>query len=183
MVTVDFKKAEREFTRTLRQYTELTSKDVADAINKKAKDVAIRTISNTPKADPAKIESELRGPGRGGGQLVYRLFNHRNMTREVAADQARRIIRARMTAVAYIKAGWYKAAQAFGARGGKTRAGWTRAGSGKRATATKPEAVLTNRTIGATLVSGPALAAAVESVRADMMIYIKRKLSERWGQR
>jgi hypothetical protein len=180
----DFKAAEKAFAATLRQYSSFSKLTAAEAINKKAKDVAIRTISRTTKADAAKIEATLRGPGRGGGTLVYRLFDKTGMTRAEIKAKAQRLIRARKSAVGYIRAGWYKAAQAFGARGGKIKeGGLAAAGRGVKATPSKTEALLENKALGATEVSGPALAAALDSVRADMMVYIARKLREKWGKR
>ena len=187
----DFSKAQAAFARTMREYQRLSSKEAADALNKKAKDVLLGNskagvtgvIKRTPKADKAAIESQLRGPGRDGGQLVFRLFNHKGMTRMMADDQAKRFIRARQAAVAYIKAGWYKAAQAFGGRGGKVRAGGlAEQGRGTKASPGNLTAILENKTVGAEKVSGPALARAMDEVRKDMLVYIARKLRQGWGK-
>lgn len=179
MVKIDFRKAERDFARAMRQYTELSKKEVAEAINKKAKDVAIRAIKYTPRADKAAIEAQLRANG-----LVYKIIKKTGLTRKQIKAKAERTIRLRKRGVGYIRAGWYKAAQAFGARGGKVRPGkLADKGTGKRATPSKTEAVMNNYTAGASVVGGMALARAMEEVRKDMMVYIARKLSERWGKR
>jgi hypothetical protein len=179
MVKIDFAKAERDFSKAMRQYAELSKKEVSEAINKKAKDVAIRAIKYTPRADKSAIESQLRANG-----LAYKIIKKTGLTRKQIKAKAERLIRLRKRSVGYIRAGWYKAAQAFGARGGKTRPGKRAdAGTGKRATPSKTEAVMNNYTKGATTVSGNALARAMEEVRKDMMVYIGRKLGEKWGKR
>jgi hypothetical protein len=180
----DFSKAAADFAKTMREYQRLSKREAADALNKKAKDVAIRTISRTPKADKGAIEASLRGPGRGGGTLVYRLFQHKGMTRMMADDQAKRFIKARQASIAYIRAGWYKAAQMFGARGGRVRpGGLAEKGSGTKATPGNLTAILENKTVGAEKISGPALSKAMDEVRKDMLVYIARKLREGWGKK
>ena len=78
---MDFSKSSKEFSKTLRRYADLSSKGAAEAINKKAKDVCIRAIKETPEADKAGIESSLRAMGTVGkpGPLVYKLLNKANL--------------------------------------------------------------------------------------------------------
>lgn len=179
MVKIDFAKTERDFAKTMRQYTALSKDLVSDAINKKAKDVAIRSIKYTTRADRAAVEAQLRANG-----LVYKIIKKTGLTRKQIKAKAERLIKARKRSVGYIRAGWYKAAQAFGARGGKTHPGkLADKGTGKRATPSKTEAVMTNYAKGATTISGPALARGMDEVRKDMMVYIARKLREKWGKK
>jgi hypothetical protein len=179
MVKIDFSKTEKQFSKTMKQYAELSRKEVSEAINKKATDVAIRAIKYTPRADKQKIESDLRANG-----LVYKLIKKTGLTRKQAQQKAERMIRRRKASVGYIRAGWYKAAQAFGARGGKTRPNKLAAkGSGIKATRSKTEAILNNAAFGAPNVGIYALARAMDEVRKDMMVYIGRKLKEKWGKR
>jgi len=49
----------RQFDQALKQYVTLTSKTLAEAINKKAGGVAFKAYAATPKADRAKIAAEL----------------------------------------------------------------------------------------------------------------------------
>jgi hypothetical protein len=179
MVKIDFAKAERDFAKAMRQYAELSKKEVSEALNKKAKDVAIRAIKYTPKADKERIEQQLRANG-----LVYKLVKKTGLTKKQIQQKAERMIRARKRSAGYIKAGWYKAAQVFGARGGRTKAkGLAAQGTASKATPSKTEAVMNNYTKGATKVSGQALARSMDEVRKDMMVYIGRKLREKWGKR
>jgi hypothetical protein len=176
---MDFKAAERAFSKTLREYTRLSSKTAEDALNRTAKDVAIRAISKTPKADASKVRASLKASG-----LAYKLLKKTGLKREEIKKKAAALIRARVRSVGYIKAGWYKAARAFGGRGGTTRPGGLAAqGSGEKATSRKLTATLINKTRGAVEVSGQPLAAAIEEKRKDMMVYIARKLREGWGKR
>lgn len=179
MVKIDFGKAEKDFAKSMRQYAFLSKKEVSEALNKKAKDVAIRAIKYTPRADKDKIESQLRANG-----LVYKIIKKTGLTRKQIKAKAERMIRLRKRGVGYIRAGWYKAAQVFGARGGKTRPGKRAAlGTGKRATPSVTEAIMSNFTIGVTKISAMPLARAMDEVRRDMMPYIARKLKEQWGKK
>jgi hypothetical protein len=187
MVKIDLAKAEREFAKTMRQYIQLSKKETAEALNKKAKDVLRGNrdggfqgvMALTPKADAAKIEADLRRDG-----LVYwKLVKKRGLKRAAIEKKAEQIIKARIRGIGYIRAGWFKAARRFGAKGGKTRKGWASAGYGVKAKPNKTEALFVNKATGAVQVSGPALARAIESVRQDMMKYIARKLKEKWGKR
>jgi len=179
MVKIDFAKGERDFSKAMRQYAELSKKEVSEALNKKAKDVAIRAIKYTPKADKGQIEQQLRTNG-----LAYKLIKKTGLSKKQIQQKAERLIRARKRSVGYIKAGWYKAAQVFGGRGGRTKSGGlAEQGTAKKATPSKTEAVMNNYTKGATKVSGQALARSMDEVRKDMMVYIGRKLKEKWGKR
>jgi hypothetical protein len=176
---MDFGKSSKAFSRTLRRYADLSSKGAQEAINKKAKDVCIRAIRETPKADRGKIKSELEANG-----LVYRLIKKTGLKRAEIEKKAKAMIRVRQASIAYIKAGWYKAAQAFGGRGGKVRPdGLAAKGSGEKATKGKLTATLTNAAYGAPTVGGDALDRAMESVRKDMMVYLAKKLKGGWGKK
>lgn len=136
-------------------------------------------IARTEKANAAKIRAALKADG-----LAYRLIKKTGLTREQIKKKAEALIAMRVRIVGYIKAGWYKASQAFGGRGGKVKPGGLAAqGEGRRAKPSNLTATLTNKTIGAVEVSGPALAKAMDEKRRDMLVYIARKLRQRWGKR
>lgn len=190
---IDFSGAERSFSKAMSSYTKLSSKTSEEAVNKAAKDVLVGNraggvtgvIALTPKADVKAVKARLNGPGRDGkGKLVYRLIDKRGKSRQEIKELARKFIARTASSVGYIKAGWYRAAQAFGGRGGRVSPkGFAAEGKGKRATESKPEATFENHSTGAVKISGPALSAAMESKRADLLRYVQKKLSDGWGKR
>lgn len=176
---INFRDTERAFSKTLREYTRLSSKSVPEAVNRTAKDVAIRTIKETDKAEASEIRSALKTNG-----LAYKLINKTGLKAAEIKKKAEALIRARVRSAGYIRAGWYKAAQAFGGRGGKTKpGGLAEQGKGTKATERTQTATLENKTVGAPEVSGPALARAMESKRKDLLVYIAKKLRKGWGQK
>jgi hypothetical protein len=176
---IDFGQSSKAFSKTLRRYADLSSKGAAEAINKKAKDVCIRSISQTPMADKGAIKTTLQADG-----LAFKLVNKTGLTKDQIKQKAAALIRARTGSVRYIKAGWYKALQVFGGRGGKTRPdGLADKGTGSKASPRDLTAVMENKAFGATQVGGDALARAMDSVRKDMMVYIQRKAREAWGKK
>ena len=187
MVKLDLAKAERKFAEHMKLYAKLSRVEVSDALNKKAQQVLkgyksagiTGVMTRTPKADPMKIEQELRANG-----LVYhKLIKKFGKTRKQIEAEAKKIISARKRGVGYIRAGWFKAARKFNVRAGKTRKGWASAGYGVKATPAKTEAIFTNKAIGAVQVAGHALALSMNEARKDMMKYIARKLGEKWGRK
>lgn len=175
---VDFGKSQARFGRVMREYSLMSSKTVAEAINKKAKDVCLRAIRETPVADKGGIEASLR---RGG--LAHRLIRKKGLKRKEIERKAAALIRARKASVGYIRAGFYKAAQVFGGGGGKTKPGGLAVrGSGKKATPSTLKATITNGARGAVPVAGDALAKAMDEVAKDMLIYIAKKLRAGWGK-
>lgn len=162
----------------MRRYADLSSKGAAEAINKKAKDVCIRAIAQTPMADKGAIRTSLQTDG-----MAYKLVRKTGLTKAQIKQKAAALIRARTGSVRYIKAGWYKAAQVFGGRGGKTRPdGLADKGTGSKASPRDLTAIMENKAFGATEVGQEALSKAVDSVRKDMMVYIARKAREAWGR-
>jgi len=179
---LDFRQAEKAFTKTMAKYAEVSSKETADAINHQARKVAISAIKETKKAERAAVQAYLEGPARKGGKMPYPLIKKEGLTRKQIEAKAKRFVRLKLRSLGYIKAGWYKAAQALGARGGKIKpGGLAEKGEGTKARPSKLEATLTNKTVGAVEVSGPALAAAMDRVRKDMMDYLAKKLKKKWG--
>lgn len=175
---MDFGKSSASFSRVMRKYAETSSKGAEEAINKKAKQVCFMAIRETPKADKGAIQTQLEANG-----LVFRILKKRGLNKAEIAKKAKALIRARKASVAYIRAGWYKAAQAFGGRGGKVKpGGLAEQGSGTKATARKLEATMTNRAVGAPAVGGDALDKAMDHVRKDMMEYLAKKLRAGWGK-
>ena len=91
----------------------------------------------------------------------------------------KRNLRAR--SAGYIKAGWIKAAQAFGgaAKGRVSEKGLAGQGEGTRATAGHLVATLTNCARGAGVVGGEAFQGAINFVAADMTEYGQRELAKK----
>lgn len=176
---IDFRQAEAKFSATIREYLEYSKKEATSELNRRAKNVILKSISRTKKAERAAVKAALETDG-----LAYKLIKKTGLTRPEIKRKARALISARLKSLGYIKAGWYKAAQAFGGRGGKTKpGGLAEQGKGTKATERKLTATFENLAVGATEVGQDALAAAMDAERADMMTYIARKLREKWGSR
>jgi L,D-peptidoglycan transpeptidase YkuD (ErfK/YbiS/YcfS/YnhG family) len=175
---MDFSRTERRFRQTLRQYAEVSKKETSEVINKKGNQLMRITMARTEKASASKIRAELNQNG-----LAYKLINKTGMKRAEIAAKVKKFISARARSAGYIRAGWFPAARIFGLRGGKNHPGKSaEKGTGKRATPKSLEATIENVTHGAVKVSGPALAEAMEIVRKDMIVYLGRKLRNRWGR-
>jgi hypothetical protein len=175
---LDLAAAVQSFSKTLLDYEKAANKIGEEALNKKGKDVVIKTISKTPKASASGIRGEL---GRDG--LAYRLVKKTGKTRAQIAAAVRKLIAARARSASYIRAGFYKALSVLGGRGGWVRGGgMADKSTGTRATTFDLKVTIVNRTVGAAKVAGTALAQALDEVTADMMVYIQRKLAERWGR-
>jgi hypothetical protein len=173
---MDFNDSSRNFSATMRQYLQISRRVPKDEINRRAKNVCLKSIRYTEKADKKEIKSALTTNG-----LAYKLVKKTGLNRKQIKAKVAKFIRARMSSASYIKAGWYKAAVVFGGRGGKLKPG-KRAdqGTGEKATDSKLTATMTNMAVGATKISGPALAKAMNEEGADMLKYIQRKLAEGW---
>lgn len=170
---------DKAFAKTLADTVKFSSRRAPEVINHIAKDVAIGAIRYTDKASPSKIRANLKKDG-----LVYRLIRKTGLTREQIKLKAEAFIRARIRSIGYIKAGWYRAAQTFGARGGKVKpGGLADQGRGQKATSRNMVATMENHAVGAVEVSGKALGKAMDERRGQMMKRLQKKLGDSWGKR
>jgi hypothetical protein len=175
---LDFERASKDFQETIRQYLILQKKELSEALNKKALDVTIKAIRHTKRADKEAIRRYLET-----NRIKYKLVSKKGVPRDETGIKAKRLLSAKLRSAGYIRAGWYKAAQALGGRGGKVRPkGLAARGSGKKATTRDLTARIINEANGASSVGKPALALAMREAQADMMKYIHRKMQESWGK-
>lgn len=175
---LDFSKASEDFSRTIRQYLIYQKKELAEALNKKAKDVVFRAIRHTKKAEREAVKASLEND-----RMKYKLVSKPGVPRKETGQKAKRILSARLRSIGYLKAGWYRAAMEFGGRGGRLKPGGLASqGSGTRATTKNLVARAINKSHMASVIGKPALALAMREVQADMMRYIRRKMRESWGK-
>jgi hypothetical protein len=178
-------------------YAKATKKDEVAIINRTARNFAIKVIQRTPKADPSKIEGELKGLPRDTflglvfskmrkstkqGRGLLRLFkaNTAGSSREAMALAMRKFIEQRKATGGYIRRGWYNIARKFGA--GSAVSGDKRGGKGrpvKKSTATKAteqklEAVFENMASGSATVAYQATQQALQATISDMTDYAYR---------
>ena len=173
----------REFTAALRQYEIATRKDEATIVNRAARNVVLRAMSFTPKATGAKIRSELRSKG----DMVARIINARARakgrkppSRAEMPAAIERFITKRARSAGYIRAGWIKAAQAFGAAAGGrvSEKGNAARGYGRRATASRAFAEIVNTANESLRFGADALQRAINFVAKDMKSFAERKMSQ-----
>lgn len=162
-------------------------------VNKAMGNVCLRAASFTPKADRAKIETELRTGG-----LLFKLlqsptfqsrlprklrgFTRGTHTRAQIDAAATLLLRARNASVGAIRAGFVKAAQAFGM--GQRQRVSARGNPGKsygvRATSSQAVATAANLATGAVAVGSAPLAHAMEFVGKDLSDYAEKTLAQPW---
>ena len=174
-----FKAAEKAFQGTVREYLRYSKKECSSELNRRARNILMKAVRATPRADRSKVKAALEANG-----LAYKLIRKTGLKRKEIKAKAKRLISRRLASVGYIAAGWYKALQAFGGRGGKTKeGGLAAAGTGKKSTPSDLKAVFENKAAGAPHIGHQPLADAINEERADMLVYIARKLREGWGRR
>ncbi len=174
-------------------YAKATKKDEATVINRTAKNFSIKAMMYTPKAEPGKIAGELkaldrdiflalvfkrmRGTSKKGKALLVRPKGGRGKSsRDTMAIAMQKFIKHRMNTSKFMKRGWNKVAQQFGAAFVKVRGAY--AGSkksyGKKATEQKLEAVFENAAEGSGEVTKEAVDRALQAVVSDMRDYAYR---------
>lgn len=119
----------REFTKALMEYQEATKKDSAYILNRAARNVAFRAASNTPKADPSAIESELLKDklalkivtkalrakiGTSYTTAKGKVRTVTGVSRRQIAIAAKRLIANRKKRRGFMRAGWFPAIKLFG---------------------------------------------------------------------
>ena len=179
-------------------YGRATKKDEADIVNRTARNFAIKVLPRTPKADPSKIESELKSLPRETflglvfskmrkstkqGKGLLRLFksNTPQGSRQAMALAMRKFIEQRKATGGYIRRGWYNIARAFGAayaaskdkvKGGRP----VKKSYGKKANGAQAliAAEFENMATGAGLVGWQATQQALNATISDMTDYAHR---------
>ena len=162
-------------------------------VNQAAKSVCLRAIAFTPKANPGQIEAELTNNGLAFRLLQSKSFQGRlprklrgyargTHTRAQIDEAVRQLVALRRRSQSYIKAGWIKAAQAFGGApsGRVSTRSLAGQGYGRKATEGNPEATGANLARGASKVGAGALQQALNFVGKDMLDYAERKLAAPW---
>ena len=183
----------RAFNAGMRRKLAVTKRAVPVVVNQASKNVCLRAIAFTPKADPKQIEAQLTQNG-----FVFRLLQSKSFqarlprklqgftrgthSRAQINEAARQLVALRRRSVAYIKAGWIRAAQAFGGATSQQVSNRSLAGKGygKRATESHPQAEGVNFARGASTVGAEALQQAVNFVGKDMADYAEKKLAAPW---
>lgn len=189
---------------TLALYKIATGKDLADTLNHFGKQVAIFATYHTDKADKTKLEGQLRKvlghriASKSGKRLkkpkpitapttlaraiiVSRMRKKGEIltSREIDA-QVDRMIKARLIAIGYHKAGWIPALSEFGAPISKAgaKAFGPPAGGASKATESRLSAMLKNFAEKIDIQEA-ALDKAIREARIDMKTYAKAKLAKR----
>jgi hypothetical protein len=187
----------RELREAMLLYAKATKKDEVAIINRTARNFAIKVIQRTPKADPSKIEGDLKGLPRETflglvfskmrkstkqGRGLVRLFkaNTANGSRQAMALAMRKFIEQRKATSGYIRRGWYNIARTFGAgfaiasdkKGGKGKA--VKKSFAKKATEQTLAAVFENMAGGSESVAWQATQQALEATISDMTDYAYR---------
>jgi hypothetical protein len=159
---------------TLSLYAQATTKDLPDISNRAARQAAIFASSKTPKADPNRIQEELRRT------VAYQVFakktgkrlkkaraitkrtrlanaivwaravaNGEKITSAIAEKRGAKMTAGRKSAVGFLKSGYIPALEKFGAR--RLKDGRQRGkpkGAAKKATDENPEAMVSNQVQG-----------------------------------
>jgi len=196
----------RKITEAMGLYAKATRKDSEAILNRFMKNVTIYASSKTPKANPTRIEGQLRRvlghriatakgkrlkkpkpitvPTSLARAIVLKRLRDAGKPLPSSAEITRlseALVKSRLRGVGFSKAGFIPALRAFGApisKAGAKQFGPDR-GSGQKATPASLRAQLINSAPEIEAIAGPALAAAVREATVDMMTYAKRKLAER----
>ncbi len=192
----------RAFSSVLQQYAALNRrKTFPEIVNAKALDFGFRVIKETPKASAQEIralESKEWWPkyiakriGRGvtlKNKGTKFQLQGKGYTREEGRRVSRQIIASRLRSVAFVKSGWLETIRRLYsvvrdrtfARGvgGARQVGAPKGSAVPARSGDNPTATMVNSAIGVDKVGvGPA-ERAMGQVRADMAVYVARKLEE-----
>lgn len=195
-------------SKVIADYKKATKRDIAYILNKKITDVGFKAAQLTPKEDPANIETELRKDklalkmvtkkltGKKGTTYTTRKGKVRTIkrvTRRQIALRTRQLISRRKKRTGFMRQGWVASLAAAGLRVNKGKIGAgsfrgkSKLGSGHKATAERPRAMLGNAVYGR--MKGPnatrgktqmrvALEIATAMVADETAIYARDKLAE-----
>ena len=181
------------FRAGVRHKLALSKRTEAEILNKAGRDISLRAIKYTPKADKGAVRANLTTNGtllrilqspRASDRLPRSLqgFTRGTHTKEAIDAAAARLLALRLRSIGYIKAGWIKAAQAFG--GAKSRKVSSKGNAGKsygiKATVYHLIATGENMATGAPKVGPAALQKSLDEVGRDMLSYAPKQIASHW---
>jgi hypothetical protein len=178
---IDWKGTDIAFAKALREYQTITSKTVVETLNSKSKDICLKAIQYTPKADKTKVRSYWQTYG-------YQILNKKGLKKAELQKLVAKAVAKHGQSVSYIAAGWINAAKAFGGAIKGTRGvklltdGYAAKSFGTKATKDKTKTTFTNMAKGAPEVAQDALYRSMQTVLADMVQHTKEELEKRWGK-
>jgi len=158
MASTGFKLDTSQFRRALEQYKAVSKRDIAEIINRKTRDVVLRTVRSLPKAAKATISDlpqkdwwpkyiaktiskkgvriTINRRSKRKGKSRPRTFVYKGRyTRGQARQVSRTIVANRRRGVGFLRAAVLKAGQPFGVTAGASGAITKATGSGSRASA------------------------------------------------
>lgn len=186
----------RDFDRTLKQYMQVSKRDLATVINTKGFFIARRAVIETPKADRRSI-TQLRSE-----LFISKLINKRRGARgekglygQEMKLAVRAVISARLKSIAFLKSGWLQAIKKlapFAERRGAPRAdrsakqiGQAKGNAIPARPGWKPVATIINAALSShdrkdalQKYGRPALQAAIDFEVQSMKEYMARKLND-----
>lgn len=171
----------RAMRRALHEYSRATKKDEAEILNRAGRNVVIRAYRGTDEAQRGRIRSYLSAENnRMAGIILAKRGALKGLTRAQVRAKVRKFIAASVRSVRYVKVGFMKAGQAFGAFTNARVNPRSEAakGFGAKATAARLRAVIGNNSRGADAVALRPLQRACLVVAADMLGYAKRKMAQ-----
>lgn len=174
----------RPFNAVMQDYARLNRRTFPEIVNAKGLDFAFRALKETPKAAAAEIRAL---PSQDWWPKFIAKQLGKGFTKEAAREFSRRVIGARLRAVAFVKSGWLptikrlwpivkdrlftrgsiQSARQYGVAKGSVR---------PAVAGDNPTAVLENSAMGVEKVGVAAAERAMDQVKADMAEYIARKL-------
>lgn len=183
------------FQAALRDYAAASTRELPDVLNKVARDVGLTAAKLTVRADkeairilphldwwPKFVAVQMRK--KFGGTLLPGQY------REEARKMSRRLVGSRLSAVSFVASAFVKAANVvapgsdvriYSKRGTSKAVGYANranAGQGDKQRATLTMQYGNQNPQGAATVGNKAMASAIEAKRADMILYITRKMQE-----
>lgn len=177
-----------EFTPRMEQYLQITKKTEADALNKKALDVAYRAASATPVATASSVRASLmRDPHLLAAltSLHVRATGRGILKSPLFKEEMEKLIKHRMGSKKYLRSGWAPVIEAFGGtfRGGASAKGIR--SYARRATAVGLLAEIVwvtdqpneAKAEGAEKIADQALQDAIDFVANDMAEYIEDRIA------
>lgn len=161
----------------LREYVKTSMRSIPVALNKAGRNATFRAIRRTPKTTLTQITNDV-GTQAAPLPRAYGIYlkNHPGITMVGLRAKVVRMIAAKRSSIAYIAAGFLKAARAFG---GTTRDVTPQClaarGHGIKATATRSYSEIYNTAPGADeMAAGPLEVASIEGLE-DMMGYLQEQ--------
>jgi hypothetical protein len=191
-ITID----DREFQAALKAYMKVSRRSLAEIVNKRAVNIAFKSIKHTPAAGKRDINSELRSKSkRAPKQSLARLrviVINRKRDKEIPKGKdltaaANEVIKNRKKSIGYIKAGWLSAVQALQPHAKLRKrpprlnddGDATKLGYGKPArSGLNPTAIIANQVAGAVEVGSKAIQRAMQEDALDMRTFTAKRMQQ-----